>query len=138
MERTKEYCMILSLKTDSPDAELALFDVGGTELHHETWHADRALAKGLHAHIETLLKEQHKGWEDITGVIIFRGPGSFTGLRIGITVANTLAYGLDVPIIGEMGQEWQQTALTRIKNHENDRIILPHYGSEATITKPKK
>lgn len=130
--------MILSIKTDSPDADLALFDVGGTELHHEVWHADRGLAKGLHAHIEAMLTDLHKGWDDLTGIIIFRGPGSFTGLRIGITVANALAYGLNVPVVGEVGNKWQPTALDRLKAGNNDTIVLPHYGSEPNITTPKK
>lgn len=130
--------MILSIKTDSPDAELALFDVSGTELVHEVWHADRALAKNLHAHIEEMLKTQNKGWEDLRGVVVFRGPGSFTGLRIGITVANTIGYGLNVPVIGEIGEDWQVNALKRLANQENDNIILPYYGSDARITQPKK
>lgn len=130
--------MILSIKTDSPDAELTLFDISSTELVHEVWHADRALAKNLHAHIEEMLQTQRKSWEDLHGVIIFRGPGSFTGLRIGITVANTLAYGLDIPVIGETGDDWQAKALKRFVDHENDKIVLPYYGSEAHITQPKK
>lgn len=130
--------MILSLKTDAPIANIELFDDDGTSVTHEEWQADRGLAKGLHAHIDALLRSQDAGWDDLKGVIIFRGPGSFTGLRIGITVANALAYGLDVAVIGQDGANWQSEALDRLRAGENDKVVLPHYGSDAHITKPKR
>jgi len=130
--------MILSLKTDSPLAHIELFDDDSVSIAMEDWQADRGLAKGLHTHIDELLKTQSFGWDDIKGVIIFRGPGSFTGLRIGITVANALAYGLDVPVVGETGDDWQSKALQRLRSGESDKVVLPHYGSEAHITPPKR
>lgn len=48
--------------------------------------------------IDTLLVKHHKTLKDITAIRVATGPGSFTGLRVGITIANTLGYLLQVPI----------------------------------------
>lgn len=50
--------------------------------------------------ITQILGENHLTFEDITAIEVVTGPGSFTGLRVGIAVANTLATILDVPING--------------------------------------
>jgi tRNA threonylcarbamoyladenosine biosynthesis protein TsaB len=130
--------MILSLRTDSPEAILRLLDAQGELVATDAWRADRALARDLHAHILKLLNDSGKSWEDLTGIVIFQGPGSFTGLRIGITVANALGYGLDIPVLGEAGENWETVALKRLAGGENDKVVLPRYGSEAHITKPRK
>ncbi len=104
---------------------------------HE-WDAGRQLAKGLLRYMtDTLAKSGHR-FQDITGVGVLRGPGSFTGLRIGLTVANTLAESLAVPIVGGEGADWETEVLRRIRAGQNDTIVLPEYGGEAHITKPRK
>lgn len=45
-----------------------------------------------------LLNESGKKLEDIEEIIVVNGPGSFTGVRIGITIAKTIAYSLHIPI----------------------------------------
>jgi len=47
-----------------------------------------------------MMRESHLSVSEIDGVAVSRGPGSYTGLRIGATVAKTLCYCLDVPLIG--------------------------------------
>jgi len=51
--------------------------------------------------IEELLKEHNINFSDITSIQVETGPGSFTGLRVGATVANALGYLLDIPVNGE-------------------------------------
>jgi tRNA threonylcarbamoyl adenosine modification protein YeaZ len=50
--------------------------------------------------IESILGEQKLKLSDITEIRVAVGPGSFTGLRVGATVANTLAYLLNIPVNG--------------------------------------
>lgn len=128
--------MILLLDTSTPLCKLTLID---SDWHYTNeWQADRTLAKHLLKYLEEQLQKNDKTFDDISGIGVFEGPGSFTGLRIGLTVLNTIADSQHIPIVGGKGEAWQQTALTRLQNGENDEMVLPFYGSEAHITKPRK
>lgn len=50
--------------------------------------------------INEILKKRKKTLEDLTGIEVATGPGSFTGLRVGISVANALGWSLDIPVNG--------------------------------------
>lgn len=129
--------IILTIKTDNPEAELALYD-DDTQLAQEVWHAHRQLAETIHLKIEELLKKQHKDWQDITGIVCFAGPGSFTGLRIGLSVGNALAYGLSALIVSTNGEQWAEEGIKRLLAGDSDPLALPEYGAEAHITTPRK
>lgn len=128
--------MILLLDTSTNICKLTLID--GDWQFHDEWQADRTLAKDLLAYLQTNLSRHGKVFGDISGVAVFEGPGSFTGLRIGITVLNTLADAEHIPIVGVRGEDWQVVGQSRLQAGENDRIIMPFYGSEAHITTPRK
>jgi tRNA threonylcarbamoyladenosine biosynthesis protein TsaB len=51
--------------------------------------------------IEELLLEHRLKLTDITAITVVSGPGSFTGLRVGATVANMLGYLLNIPVNGQ-------------------------------------
>lgn len=129
--------MILLLDTSTPICRLRLVDGEGQQRDAE-WEADRGLADGLLTFLKAELGKDGKDWNDIAGLGILLGPGSFTGLRIGITVFNTIAEAKNIPIVGTEGGEWQQAALSRLSKNENDQMVLPRYGRDATITKPRK
>ncbi len=128
--------MILCLNTSTPTCEVVL--VTDDNAFVATWEAGRTLAQGLLGFLENTLAEHGATWHDISGMVVFRGPGSFTGLRIGITVVNTLADALWLPIVGEQGAAWQEQGVARLKTGANDRLVLPEYGAEAMITTPRK
>lgn len=129
--------IILSIRSDKPDAEIGLYD-NSQQLAFDTWEAHRELAETIHKRIDKLLKGQHRDWSDIEGVVCYRGPGSFTGLRIGLSVANSLSYALGAPIIATEGDNWLRYGLTKILNGNDDTIALPEYGSPPHVTKPRK
>ena len=129
--------LILTIKSDAPEANLGLYD-NSTLLKQENWLADRNLADTIHLKIEALLKSIGKDWSDISGLVCFEGPGSFTGLRIGLSVGNALAYGLSAPIVGSRGKDWVEMGIKKLLAGKNDQLVMPHYGSEPHITPPKK
>lgn len=128
--------MILLLDTSTPVCKLTLID--GDSRVEEQWQADRTLAKELLGYLHGKLEAQEKTWQDVSGIGAFRGPGSFTGLRIGLTVLNTLADALSIPIVGATGDDWQAEAMQKLRAGDNEKIVLPEYGSDAHITKPRK
>lgn len=128
--------MILLLDTSTPTCRISFID--GETIFDESWEADRGLAKGLLKYLDDLLTKHSYTWNDIRGIGVFQGPGSFTGLRIGITVMNTIADSQSIPIVGEQGDSWRGESQRRLSNGENDTIVMPFYGSEAHITSPRK
>ena len=110
---------------------------GGVRVAQE-WQADRTLARDMLAYMRDRLAEHDATLDDIEGIGVFRGPGSFTGLRIGLTVLNTLAQANHVPIVGEQGDGWEEKCLERLLRGDNDHIVLPEYGGDAHVTKPRK
>ena len=128
--------MILLLDTSTPECRLTFLD--GDWRYDANWEANRDLAKGLLGYIQSQLESQGKTWKSLTGLGVFKGPGSFTGLRIGITVLNTVSYSEGIPIVGETGESWQKNAVERLLAGESDKIVLPEYGGEANITQPRK
>lgn len=112
--------------------------VDGSEVSASEWQADRTLAREMLGYLRDRLAEQGKDFSDVSGIGVFRGPGSFTGLRIGLTVLNTLAAAKSIPIVGVTGVDWQDQALVRLEAGENDTIVLPEYGSPAHVTTPRK
>lgn len=54
--------------------------------------------------IENLLKKNKLSLKDLNEIIVNEGPGSFTGLRVGISVANALGHFLKIPVNGRLGQ----------------------------------
>jgi len=60
---------------------------------------NRNMARDILKFLEDSLENIGKDYKDLEGIGFFAGPGSFTGLRIGASVANTLADGLNIPIV---------------------------------------
>jgi tRNA threonylcarbamoyladenosine biosynthesis protein TsaB len=129
--------LILTVKTDQPIAEVGLFE-DDKKLGYTIWEAHRTLTDTIHIQIKKLLDTAQKDWPDINGVVIFKGPGSFTGLRIGFAVANTLAYVNKTPIVSTAGDIWLKDGLSQLQDGQDEHIALPEYGSDVHITTPKK
>jgi len=128
--------MILLLDTSTPVCKVSFVD--GDWRFDDEWESGRTLAKGLLGYLQTNMQQHDKTWTDISGIVGFQGPGSFTGLRIGLTVLNTIADSEAIPIVGATGDNWQTDGLARLSAGENDELVMPEYGAEAHITTPRK
>ena len=130
--------MILILRTGTEDNLLELRDISGNIKFSNTWPASKLLSEELPGLIEDALSYFNSKFDNVSGIIVFKGPGSYTGLRIGITVVNAIADQVGAPIVGQTGNNWIEDGLERLRHGENDQIVLPEYGGEANITKPRK
>lgn len=63
-------------------------------------------SEGIIPAIDEVLKKAKSTLADLTGVFVIKGPGSFTGLRVGLSVANQFAHQLKIPIVGLRTDEW--------------------------------
>jgi tRNA threonylcarbamoyladenosine biosynthesis protein TsaB len=129
--------IILTLRTDKPEAEVGMYE-DDQQIVYVTWEAHRLLAETLHAKIIGVLNEKNLSLASIQGIVLFAGPGSFTGLRIGVSVANALAYSLSVPIVSAKGEQWLTEGCTRLLQQEDEQVVLPEYGGEVHVSLPKK
>lgn len=91
--------MILCIETATSLCSVALCDRNGIIGLKENAEG-RSHASLLTVFIDELLKEQGIGAQDLDAVAVSKGPGSYTGLRIGVSVAKGIAYASSVPLIG--------------------------------------
>lgn len=129
--------MYLLLRADNPDVYIGLWD-GSSEKVGRSWQAGRELSNQILAEIQSDCDKIAINFSDIQGIIVYEGPGSFTGLRISISVANTLGYSNSIPVIGVSGDNWQKLGLSKIKHVKYFKPISPIYGGDVYTTKPKK
>jgi tRNA threonylcarbamoyladenosine biosynthesis protein TsaB len=91
---------LLAIDTATSQVIVAAGAVDGTPLGITTWTAGRTHGASLLPAIGRLHGEANLRRSRIRGVIVGTGPGAFTGLRVGLATAKTLAHELGVPIVG--------------------------------------
>ncbi len=128
--------MIILIDSSTATCKITLVD-GGMHQDYQ-WESNMTLAKWLLGYLDKILKEHDKTWTDISAIGVFEGPGSFTGLRIGLTVMNTIADSQQIPIVGGRGDNWQTEVLVKLQSGKNEKIVLPFYNRGANITIPRK
>jgi tRNA threonylcarbamoyladenosine biosynthesis protein TsaB len=128
---------ILAIRTDKPEAELYVYHDGKKRAEIK-WQAHLKLAETLNAKIGEILNKSSISYEDINAIILYKGPGSFTGLRIGASVANALSYAQGIPIVASSGENWILSGIKDLNSGKNDKIARPEYGALPHVTKPRK
>ncbi|MEM7369267.1 MAG: tRNA (adenosine(37)-N6)-threonylcarbamoyltransferase complex dimerization subunit type 1 TsaB [Bacteroidota bacterium] len=89
---------ILAIDTATPVGSVALFDGSRLVGLMET-HVDRSHAKLISPMIQSLMDRQGVAAEDLKAVAVAKGPGSYTGLRVGVSTAKGLCLALDIPLL---------------------------------------
>lgn len=90
--------VFLAIETSDPQGSLALFDAGGVR-EEEFFSEDMAHAREFAARIDGLLRRSDLTPRELRGISVSAGPGSYTGCRVGITAAKTLAIALRIPVV---------------------------------------
>ena len=111
---------ILCIETATTNCSVAL-SVNGTIItlqednNNQYSHAER-----LHIYIDEVLKKNGLEKSQLQGIAVSKGPGSYTGLRIGVSAAKGLCFALDIPLISTSTLE---SLANQIKN--DDGMIIP-------------
>ena len=89
---------ILQIETSTTNCSVALSGNGKTIAVQEISNG-YSHAENLHVFIKEILKECNLEFTDLNAIAVSKGPGSYTGLRIGVSAAKGLCFALDIPLI---------------------------------------
>ena len=90
---------ILNIETATKNCSVSISKDGETIFCKEISELGYSHAEMLHVFIEEVLKEAKISIQDLDAVAVSQGPGSYTGLRIGVSAAKGLCYALEIPLI---------------------------------------
>ncbi len=90
---------ILNLETTTTNCSVSLSRNGETIVLKEDNDKSYSHAERLHVYISDVLKEAKIKADDLAAIAVSKGPGSYTGLRIGVSAAKGLCFALDKPLI---------------------------------------
>lgn len=90
---------ILCIETATTNCSVALSQDGHVLALEEDNSSSYSHAERLHSFIETVLQKGNSTLEDVDAIAVSKGPGSYTGLRIGVSTAKGLCYAADKPLI---------------------------------------
>lgn len=91
--------LILNLETATKNCSVALAKDGKTIACKEIAAQNFSHAEKLHVFIAEILSENNIQFSDLNAIAVSQGPGSYTGLRIGVSSAKGLCYALNIPLI---------------------------------------
>lgn len=118
----------LALHTSTSELGLAISDF--ETLHrHQAWSLGRDLSSQLHTLLQGFISPQH--WQDLDFIAVCIGPGGFTGTRIGVATARTLAQQLNIPLFGI-------SALAAVAYHTIASAPANQAATDIAVTMPAK
>ncbi len=101
----------------------------GTEVYSEGLDAERGLESVMSIYLEKLLKKADASFLEINLILVSTGPGSFTGIRVGLSAAKILGLSLDVPVLGYTNLDALYSEAIVKKNSKKDIISYIHASS---------
>jgi len=90
---------ILNIETATKNCSVSIAKNGETIVCREIAEEGYSHAEKLHVFIEEIIAESNISVQDLVAIAVSQGPGSYTGLRIGVSAAKGLCYALNIPLI---------------------------------------
>ena len=124
--------MLLAINTSGPEISIALYWPQKIQKIYQ--YKSEQKSDNLLLAIQRILRQNKIELNHLKAIIVNRGPGSFTGLRVGISTANALAYALKIPVIGIKNQKnplkLAKQGYKKFKSIKSkaDSKVLPFYG----------
>lgn len=91
--------LLLNIETATTNCSVSLSKEGETIVLKEDYNTNFSHAESLHVFIDEVVKSAKIKLSDIDAIAVSKGPGSYTGLRIGVSAAKGLCFSLDKPLI---------------------------------------
>ncbi len=91
--------VILCIETSTTNCSVAIAVDGEIKAIREENNQKYSHAEKLHVFIDEVLKEANLDKKQLNAVAVSKGPGSYTGLRIGVSAAKGLCFALDIPLV---------------------------------------
>lgn len=111
---------ILNIETSTKNCSVTLAKEGNTVIIKEIAEQNFSHSEKLHLFIDEILKQARISYKDLSAIALSKGPGSYTGLRIGTSTAKGLCFALDIPLIALDSLQ----ILARQVTHK-DGLIIP-------------
>ena len=90
---------ILNIETATRNCSVAVAKNGEVLVCREIAEQNSSHAEKLHVFIDAVLNQLNISFSDLAAVAVSKGPGSYTGLRIGVSAAKGICYALNIPLI---------------------------------------
>jgi len=111
---------ILNIETATKNCSVAIAKDGVVLLCKEIADQGYSHAEKLHVFIEDVLRESQLSFKDLDAIAVSQGPGSYTGLRIGVSAAKGLCFALNIPLVAV-----DTLAVLAAQAEISDGIIIP-------------
>lgn len=115
----------LAIHTTSPQLGLMLQSVDPDAEHpvarHQVWDLGREVSSHLHVKMIEFIAPYR--WQDLSFVAVAKGPGGFTGTRIGVVAARTLAQQLEIPLFGV--STLAALAVSQLAENKDIAVMMP-------------
>lgn len=113
--------IILNLETATTNCSVSIAKEGKLLLLKEYNSVNFSHAEKLHVFIKEVMEEASLSFEDLNAIAVSKGPGSYTGLRIGVSAAKGLCFSLDIPLIAIPTLE----SMAHQSNWDGEGVIIP-------------
>ena len=134
--------MLLALDTATRLASIALYD-GQQLLSEATWHSAQRHTVELMPRVVQMLEQAELTPQSLSAVAVTLGPGSFTGLRVALSVAKGLAVAHDLALLGvptldvvAYPHRWQPLPVCALVQAGRRRVCWALYGWEERLWQP--